>query len=271
MPIDPKAWADLLNEKLNRRTALDWRALDIPRLARHWSAEMFPGDPVTHVSSADLPGFEGALLRVPDGVGWGILYNHSVRSTGRMNFTLAHELGHYLMHRNSHSGGLRCSANDMVGAVSAIRPIEREANTFAAQFLMPLADFQQQIGLSEEPDLGALSDCASRYGVSLLAASLRWISYTALRAVLVVSRDGFILWARSSQSAMRAGIYFRTTGAPVPTPTSSLAARQGALGSGRFEARFGPDVWFQMESKEMMLFSLQYDFAISVVVLEPTD
>jgi hypothetical protein len=48
-------------------------------------------------------------------------------------------------------------------------------------------------------DLDIISHCADRYRVSLIAALLRWPEYTERRAVLVVSRDGFILWGRSSK------------------------------------------------------------------------
>ena len=42
-------------------------------------------------------GVEGMLMPHPSGSGeWGIVYNETIRSPGRRNFTLAHELGHYL-------------------------------------------------------------------------------------------------------------------------------------------------------------------------------
>src|SRR3546814_7564717 len=65
---------------------------------------------------------------------------------------------------------------------------------------MPLDDFRRQIDAKVRVDLDIISHCADRYRVSLIAAVLRWLSYTQKRAVLVVSRDGFILWARSSRS-----------------------------------------------------------------------
>ena len=69
-----------------------------------------------------------------------------------------------------------------------------------------------------------------RYRVSLIAAVLRWLEYTNRRAVLVVSREGFILWARSSEPALKSGAFFRTSAGPIEIPAGSLesaAARKG--------------------------------------------
>jgi hypothetical protein len=66
-------------------------------------------------------------------------------------------------------------------------------------------------------DLDMISHCADRYRVSLIAAILRWLAYTERRAILVVSRDGFILWSRASDMALN-GAFFHTSGGPSPHP-----------------------------------------------------
>lgn len=71
-------------------------------------------------------------------------------------------------------------------------------------------------------DLEMLCACAERYRVSLIAAVLRWLSYTEKRAILVVSRDGFILWARSSEPAWRTGAFFKTSAGPIEVPATAL-------------------------------------------------
>lgn len=77
---------------------------------------------------------------------------------------------------------------------------------------MPLDDYRQQIDALAKTDLEMLSHCADRYRISLIAAVLRWLDYTERRAVLVVSRDGFILWSRFSKQALKTGAFFRTSG-----------------------------------------------------------
>jgi hypothetical protein len=74
---------------------------------------------------------------------------------------------------------------------------------FAATLLMPLDDSRRQITPKGQPNFDELSACATRYNVSLAAVILRWLRYTDRRAMIVVSRDGFMKWAWSSEPAFR--------------------------------------------------------------------
>jgi len=70
----------------------------------------------------------GAVPRPGRQEGWGIFYNSAIQSRGRVNFTLAHELGHYLLHRLAYPDGIRCGEQDVVRwdsayARSSIKPI----------------------------------------------------------------------------------------------------------------------------------------------------
>jgi hypothetical protein len=85
--------------------------------------------------------------------------------------------------------------------------------------------------------------------------------------VLVVSRDGFILWARSSKRALRTGAFFRTSGPPVSIPAASLAGRADRLIDGRTGVDLPAGVWLREEVREMTIFADQYDFAISLLML----
>ena len=136
---------------------------------------------------------------------------------------------------------------------------------------MPLDDFRRQIDPGARVDLDLISYCADRYRVSLIAAILRWLTYTSRRAVLVVSRDDFILWSRSSDAALKTGAFFRTSGAPVEIPAASLAASQDHLADGRTGVLHAPGVWFGEEVREMTIFSEQYDFTVSLLLLEDRD
>jgi hypothetical protein len=243
--------------------------ISIPVLAREYSSQRYPDDPISVVIGDNLPGFDGALVKAPEGrKGWGIFYNGAIKSEGRINFTLAHEFGHYLVHRTLYPDGFRCGEQDVVRWDSEYGQIEHQANVFAANILMPLDDYRRQIKADARVDLDMIAQCAERYRVSLIAAVLRWLSYTTRRAVLVVSRDGYILWARSSGEALKTGAFFRTSRGPIEIPALSLAARQDGLVDERAGVLLPPGVWFPEEVREMTIFSEQYDFAISLLSLE---
>jgi len=268
----PERWAIEITKLLNLVLGPEHFPIDVIQVAREYTAQRFPGDAITMAEGANLPGFDGALYPAPAGkTGWGIVYNNALASPGRINFTLAHEFGHYLLHRLAYPNGIRCGEQDVVRWDSAYGQIEHQANRFAANLLMPLDDFRRQIDARAKVDIDVISYCAERYRVSLIAAILRWLTYTERRAVLVVSRDGFVLWSRSSDTALKTGAFFRTSGAPVEIPAAFLAAIRDQLADGRTGVLHGPGVWFGEEVREMTIFSEQYDFTITLLLLEDRD
>jgi hypothetical protein len=72
----------------------------------------------------------------------------AARSSGRRNFTIAHELGHWHLHvQRSQSTKHFCRADQVGGDPAALREalqIEREANRFAAALLMPESAVRRQ-------------------------------------------------------------------------------------------------------------------------------
>ncbi|MCG8693971.1 MAG: ImmA/IrrE family metallo-endopeptidase [Minwuiales bacterium] len=266
----PQRWANDLTLLLNATHTADRFPVNVELVAREFSHQRFPDDPLTMIKGAALPGFDGALLRAPAGKqGWGIVYNNDIASVGRINFTLGHEFGHYLLHRLSHPEGIKCSQDDVVHWESEYGQIEHEANVFAATLLMPFDDFRRQIDAQTKPDLSDISHCADRYQVSLIAATLRWLQYTQRRAVLVVSRDDFILWARSSEPAFKSGRYFRTANRPpLPIPQTSLAAQRSLIEGSKAMVELPAGTWFPEPCEEMTVFSDQYDFTISLLHLD---
>jgi IrrE N-terminal-like domain len=242
-------WAFDLTHVLNAAMGENRFPVRAKELALDYSRQRYPNDPIAVVRGDALPGFDGALIKAPPGKkGWGIFYNADMASEGRINFTLAHELGHYLLHRLAYPQGIRCGDQDVVRWDSGYGQIEHQANEFSATLLMPLDDYRRAIEPRAIADLHMLSECAERYRVSLIAAVRRWLDYAERRAVLVVSRDGFILWARSSPAALRTGPYFRTTAGPIAVPESSLA-RQNGLIDGRKGIELGPGIWFVSDGR----------------------
>lgn len=267
-PFSPERWAFEITHVLSAVLGADRFPIDIAGVAREYTAQRFREDPIVSVLGNDLPGFDGALFRAPAGRrGWGIIYNNRIRSKGRINFTLAHEFGHYLLHRLAYPQGMRCGEQDVVRWDSEYGQVEHQANVFAANFLMPLDDFRRQIADRAKIDFDLIEHCRDRYRVSLIATILRWLSYTEKRAVLVVSRDGFILWARSSTPALKTGAFYRTSAGPIEIPATSLAVQQDRVVDGRGAADHDRGVWLNEPVREMTVVAEQYDFVISLLLL----
>jgi hypothetical protein len=250
-------WAVHLSQLLNVANPPDRYRFDIGELAKEVSRHLFPADPVTEVVETDLYDCEGALLPSSSGARWGIYVGRKGGSARRRRFTAAHEFGHYLLHRKKYPVGLRSNEAAIDGR-SGIE-IEREANEFAASLLMPLDDFKRQIPAKDRPTFDKLSDCATRYDVSLVAAILRWLRFTERRSMIVVSRDGFVKWAWSSDTALKSGRYLRTSGSPVAVPALSMVGRAEFTDEARAGVDHPAGIWFEEPVKEMTLRSETYD------------
>jgi IrrE N-terminal-like domain len=267
LPSTPASWADFLSEAVSAALGPERFPVDVAELAILFTQEIFE-DPITRVVGEPLDGFEGALFPSPSGrPRWLIVYNSALTSKGRIRFIQAHELGHYLLHRQP-GQSIRCRTEDTWIWDPAYQRQEAEANLFASCLLMPLADYSGQVA-GQQIDLDLFKRCAARYGVSLTAAILKWLEFTPVAAVLVCSCDGFINWAVSSKPAMRAGAFFRTRGCrPIPVPEASLAALPPAnLGpAARVDHPHG--VWFaSLPATEFAMTSWRYDMTLSLLVL----
>lgn len=266
----PERWANDLSIILTKVLGSARFPVDVASLAKEYSQQVFPNDPITRVRPRGFKGFEGALIPKPGASGeWGIGYADSLRTKGRVNFTIAHEFGHYLLHRQKYPDGFQCRPEDMVQWDSEYNRVEAEANRFAAGLLMPLDDFRKQIPAIQKADLDMLGACADRYEVSLTAATLRWLSYTQKRAILVVSRDGYILWARSSEPAFKSGAFIKVAGLPpraIPA-ASPVACNPGVIGIVE-PKKLAKGTWLLEPVVEYSLLSERFDLSISLLALE---
>lgn len=227
LPTTPEGWAihlSILVRAFHEAHGSPRFPIRVADIAKEYSRNVFPEAPITKVDGLDLSRkFEGMLMPVGSNASeWGIIYNKAITSKGRINFTLAHELGHYLLHRRLSPEGIRCSSRDMGDWRSEHGQIEAQANRFASFLLMPLDDFRQQIS-GQKIDMELMRRLSDRYEVSITAAILKWLSITDQRAMIVVGKEGFIDWAWSSERLLESGIYYAARQQTIELPSESLA------------------------------------------------
>lgn len=276
LPTTPEGWAIRLTQLLNAYQGIHGLPrfpIDVASIAVEFSRQFFPDAPITMVKGVALSkGVEGMLMPAPNGSGeWGILYNSSITSRGRQNFTLAHEFGHYLLHRAELTAGRECSGGDM-GEWSNGRQrtreeiVEAEANTFASYLLMPFDDFRSRIA-GRTIDIDTMAALAEHYEVSLTAAILKWLSITGQRAMIVVGKEGFMDWAWSSTALLRSGIYYAARQTTIELPAASLAARGGDPDKARRGTMHPPGVWLGSDRvREMTVFSPSNEMTITLLL-----
>ncbi|ASJ25811.1 ImmA/IrrE family metallo-endopeptidase [Laribacter hongkongensis] len=166
--------------------------------------------------------FEGMLARdSTDPALWGIAYNGTV-SPERQRFTIAHELGHFILHRDQRQS-FNCDKESVYSGADTIRVIEREADDFASNLLMP-GDLLREWISNQRIDLHVLSALAKRFQVSFEALCIRFIKFTTQRAILVYWDNGFVKYEWRSSSAVKTRARIRRTDDPQEPLTGTLAA-----------------------------------------------
>ncbi|HHW1804903.1 TPA: ImmA/IrrE family metallo-endopeptidase [Pseudomonas aeruginosa] len=243
MPKSPKNEANSIHQAL-RLLGEAVINLDIRDLAVQWSRNISSNAPIIGIKSVPIPSFEGMLAKSPRGDGWMIGVNDQIQSAGRIRFTIAHEFGHFILHRAKQER-FECSNQDMHSWDAQGRDIEFEADTFASYLLMPLDDFRKQVdGQAFSFDL--MRHCADRYGVSLTAAALKWREIAPGRVIVMAARDGFLIWSCSNTRAFRSGAYFTTRRDIIEVPTGSilLDASRSEMGVSR---RVTANLWLPRE------------------------
>ena len=242
--------------------------LDVPMVARE-AAQIFGwSDPISQVKAANIKGFQGALFANERRSAWLLLYNENMPSPGRIRFTQAHELGHYILHRMQRDQ-FECGADEVLSGPGEDKDIEKQADQFAAYLLMPIDDFRKQVNSPVTLDL--LGHCADRYGVSLTAAVLKWLEFTDEKAVMLISSEGFVHWASSSSSAHKAGAFFASRRQLVEIPMGTLAA-DDSVRAEKLGREIPSTAWFKhadpgLTLREMKLAMDQYDRTLTLLIL----
>lgn len=140
------------------------------------------------VSYEELHGCEATL------VGFGnkaIATINPSPSRGRERFSVAHEIGHWQMHRGQ---SFRCRSDDVAQNYSSDNLREKEADEFASHLLMPTQIFLPAIRAANRPGLNDLQVIANNFEVSLQAISIRLAKLDTLPVIVACYSVNKRLW-----------------------------------------------------------------------------
>lgn len=139
-----------------------------------------------------------AIIRVSD----------QIVQIGRLRFTIAHEVAHFLL-------GHRIPSESVLDADAAPFSVhqEREADVFASEFLMP-EEWVAPMCVAA-PNLNAVHAIAKTFRVSIVASAVRYVEFACVPCAVVYSEKGNVVWAKRS-----------------PTFPARIPARGFTIGSG---------------------------------------
>ncbi|WP_246689404.1 ImmA/IrrE family metallo-endopeptidase [Methylobacterium sp. WL19] len=153
-----------------------------------------PSVAILRIDDLDADGFEGGLAtdaKRSEGI---ILAKRG--GEPRRRFTIAHELGHFLMahHVPDQPGRFLCKSSDLL-RVQAKEGDQRqrrevEANRFAALVLMPPHLLRGAMAAFREPDLHHVLTLARDFAVGRETAARAYVQYHPERIAIVVAGNG---------------------------------------------------------------------------------
>jgi Zn-dependent peptidase ImmA (M78 family) len=133
------------------------------------------------VMDADLDGAEARLIR--EGSIGVVRINASIPEPGRKRFAASHELGHWQMHER---GSYICTAADMADYQKS--PREIEANTFAAEFLLPTFLFRP-LCTNKAPSLQLVEELKILFNTTLTATTFRLMDEISGDCMIVLTKN----------------------------------------------------------------------------------
>jgi Zn-dependent peptidase ImmA (M78 family) len=146
------------------------------------------------VREAPIQGARANLVRLGKR---GMVTVSSELSHEERRFAIAHELGHFELHKDESYLGL-CTGEQLVTDYEG-GGAEAEANAFAAEFLMPAKLFQPRTQ-AREVTWDVPRRLSDEFQVTLSAAALRFAELSDERTAVVYSVDARVKWTRRSRT-----------------------------------------------------------------------
>lgn len=119
-----------------------------------------------------------------------------IPEVGRKRFAVAHEIGHFVLHR-AHQHIRACSEVEFLQWYDKCTE-EPEANVFASELIMPETLFARQCR-GMKPGFGAVAELATIFGTSITSTAYRYVEVGNYPCALVATKDSIISWFTASR------------------------------------------------------------------------
>ena len=122
----------------------------------------------------------------------------AIPEEGRKRFVVAHELGHFELHQQE-ANLFKCKEEYFELWRKQNPVVEREANVFASELLMPGRMFAEAAS-GMAPNLDSVKELSERFATTLTATSLRFLDFTPESCAVVCSQEGVVKWCKSTST-----------------------------------------------------------------------
>ena len=194
------------------------------------------------ISQYDFTDDFDALIEYQDDGSFIIFLNNKVELEERRRFTIAHELGHYFIphHQN------KLVANEWMiscqTAFSSDNILEKEADKFAAELLMPTSSFYDRV--SKDLSLKIIEALSKQYKTSITSTAIRAVGLTELACSIVVSKNNIVAFSTHSEKLRSIGIYGINKNDSIPS-NSKTYLESNSKGTSKFVNGYHPSIWYK--------------------------
>lgn len=146
-----------------------------------------------YIKEEKLDGSEGRILMTESSAI--ITINSSIDYQPKKNFVLAHEIGHFRLHKNIeriYSDTDRTLYDWYKHGIQ-----EKEANEFASELLMPHVHFKKFIG-NEKLNIDLIRRASIHFGTSLTTTFLRYMDHGKYPLMVIYMENEKIKWKKQS-------------------------------------------------------------------------
>ena len=147
------------------------------------------------ISIKEVPsmGSEGRIL-MNGNVGI-ISLNSTINNQKRNNFTIAHEIGHFILHKDL---AFFSDTQKTLSEWHIKGPQETQANEFASELLMPSDSFSSQVN-KKKLNIALMQVVSSYFNVSILAAFIKYIPLGSYPVMIIFIENGQVKWKKYSK------------------------------------------------------------------------
>jgi hypothetical protein len=164
---------------------------------------------VAAVQAVPIRGAQGRIIM--DGEDAIISYDSKIEHEGKRRFVIAHELGHYELHKGI-LDKIHTDDDKSLNEWYAKGSHEQEANSFAAELLMPSGLFIDQVK-GRKFDFDLVRQVADYFGASLTATLLKYRLLGDFPIAIVFCENGKVNWLAFSDDFV---LKFIKIGSDIP-------------------------------------------------------
>ncbi len=233
---------------------------------------------IVGIETLTTEGFEAALITDALKASGAILVAEG-RPRKRRRFSIAHELGHFLIPAHLPADGqILCTSADLrrsdQKSAEPRRRMEAEANRFASLLLMPPHLIREGLRRADRPDLAEVLALAERFDVSKEAMARAYVDAHREAAAVLVVRNGRLLRAYPNKAwSWRLAVGWEQS---LPDGSTCLD-RRGVSGGLPDPNACDPDLWLHdrdaagIEAMTEQVLVQRDGFALALLHAQPAD